>query len=212
MAEPIQNSPEPLCEEIIAGAHRAADDALRAARAQAEEILSNAAADAEKEREEKLSQARAGAARQSDVVLATVPVEVARMKAARIESLLDSIRDEIRRRLTAGEKLNAREIVIALAAEALKRMSGDEFVLKVPSVDRAIFDDAALDEIKRRVERPDLRIRIEESAAVENGLIVRDAEGRQIWDSRLVARLERMWPEMRRQIALQTKLVSGGAK
>lgn len=208
MAVPIQNPAEPLCEEIIAAARRAADEALRAAKAQAGEILSKAAADAEKERAEKLSQARAGAARQSDLILATVPVEVARMKAARIELLLGAVLDDVRQQLAVRDRTNEREVAIALATEALMRMSGDEFVLKVSSRP----DDAALDEIKRRVGRPELRIRIEESAEVGAGVIVQDVEGRQIWDNRLVARLDRMWPEIRRQIALQTKLVSGGAK
>lgn len=208
MAGPIQNPAEPLCEEIIAAARRAADEALRAAQAQAAEILSKAAADAEREREEKLSQARSAAARRSDLILATVPVEVARMKAARIELLLGAVLDDVRQQLAVRDRTNEREVAIALATEALKRMSGDEFVLKVS----ARPDDAALDEIKRRVGRAELRIRIEESAEVGAGVIVLDVEDRQIWDNRLVARLDRMWPEIRRQIALQTKLVLGGAK
>ena len=47
------------------------------------------------------------------------------------------------------------------------------------------------------------------------GVIVEDGEARQIWDNRFLKRLERMWPELRRQIAVQTSLVpkteSGGS-
>jgi vacuolar-type H+-ATPase subunit E/Vma4 len=42
------------------------------------------------------------------------------------------------------------------------------------------------------------------------GVIVHDAAGRQVWDNRLAPRLERLWPELRRQLAAQTGLLSPG--
>jgi vacuolar-type H+-ATPase subunit E/Vma4 len=42
-----------------------------------------------------------------------------------------------------------------------------------------------------------------------DGVIVEDAEGRQMWDNRFLKRLERMWPELRRHIAVQVSFVPG---
>jgi len=37
----------------------------------------------------------------------------------------------------------------------------------------------------------------------DGGAIVLDADGRRVWDNRLLARLDRLWPELRRQIVVQ---------
>ncbi len=210
MTSPAQNSPDLLCEEILADARRAADETLRRARDQAAAIIAKATADADTARCQLLDQARAEAARRSELILATVPVESGRMRSARINELLESIHDDIRRRLLARDGFDYRETIIALAAEALRRMDGEQITIKFSAADRELLDDAARDEIKRRAGRPNLLFRIESSAEAEAGVIVQDAEGRQIWDNRLASRLERMWPEIQLQIALKTGLVSGG--
>ena len=69
----------------------------------AEVILTNAAAEADRLRKERLDQARAEASRRSELILATVSVETGRLRAARVEALLESVREEARRRLQARE-------------------------------------------------------------------------------------------------------------
>jgi vacuolar-type H+-ATPase subunit E/Vma4 len=46
-----------------------------------------------------------------------------------------------------------------------------------------------------------------EPAAIGGGVIVRDVEGRQRWDNSLAARLERLWPAIRRRVAEETGLL-----
>ena len=78
-----------------------------------------------------------------------------------------------------------------------------------PSDHRALGNDLA-GEIAGLVGRSLLTITISDDPTIsESGLIIQDAEGRQVWDNRLPARLERLWPELRRQIAIHTGLVSG---
>jgi len=43
-------------------------------------------------------------------------------------------------------------------------------------------------------------------------VIVRDAEGRQVWDNSLLARLERFWPVLRREIGVRTSLAGPSAE
>ena len=208
MATPSQNAPEILREEILADARRQRDEILRRARQEAETLLANAAAEAAKLRRERLDQARAEAARRKELLLATVPVEAGRLRAARIEELLESVHDEVRRRLATRDGFDYRESIAVLATEAIKQMHGSAFVVKLSAADRAAFGDELAREIAHRAGRP-LNLTISNDAALkESGAIIVDTEGRQLWDNRLLTRLERLWPELRRQIAVQTALVT----
>jgi len=207
-----------LTEEILAEARREQEQTIRRARQEAETLLAKAAAEAEKMRQERVTLARAEASRRKELILATVPVEVGRMRSARIEELLQSIREEGRRKLMACDGFDYRKTVIALAAEAIGRMAGDAFVVKLAAADHAAWDEELTEDIARRVGRSPLSITIsDEPTITERGLIVQDIEGRQWWDNRLTARLKRLWPELRQQVAVgiflepESGLRGGGA-
>ncbi len=204
-----QKSAGKMQEEIIMQAKMEAEEIVIRARLDAKGLLDNAAAEAEKFRQERLEKAKKEAAIQSELVLATVPVETGRMRAARVEELLESIRDEARRQLLARKGFEYRQVVIALASDAIDRMAGDEFVVKLLGAVQAVGDDALAGEIAGRVGRP-VSIAISgEPDNPEEGVVVEDKEARQVWDNRLLKRLERLWPEMRRQIAIQAGFVKG---
>lgn len=209
MPTPDQDAPNILREEILADARRQSGEIIQRARQEVEALLAEAAADANKLRQERLDQARAEAARRRELILATVPVEAGRLRSARVEELLESVHDEIRRRLTARDGFDYRESVAALAAEAIKQMHGTAFIVKLSAADRAAFGDELAREVIRRVGQS-LNLTVSNDATLkESGAIIEDAEQRQVWDNRLLARLERLWPELRRQIAIQTGLVGG---
>ncbi len=210
MATPNHHAPEILREEILADARRESEGIIRRAQQEAETLLANAAADADKVRQERLDQARVEAARRKELILATVPVEAGRLRAARVEALLQSVCDEVRRRLLAREGLDYRETIVALAAEAVSQMAGETFAVKLSPPDRADLGAGLAEEIVRRVGRLPLRITLSnETTITGGGLLVQDSEGRQVWDNRFAPRLQRLWPELRRQIAVQTALVAG---
>ena len=202
-----QNSTEVLREEILADARREGEEIVIRARRDAEVFLTNAVAEADRVRQEQLDQARAEAARQSELILATVPVETGRLRAARVETLLESVYEEACQRLLAREGFEYRETVIALASHAISLMAGAAFVAKVSEADRTILGDGLADEITRRVGRPVSITVSYEPGITEGGVVVEDAEARQVWDNRLAKRLERMWPELRRQIAVEASFV-----
>lgn len=208
MATLHSNSPEALSTEILADAGRECADIIQRARDEAASLLAAAKAEADKMRREQLAAAQAEATRRTEMVLATVPVEVGRRRSERIESILEGIREAARRRLLALEG-DVHETVSALAIEALCRMSGTDFVLKISASDHAAYGNKLADEIGQSIGRPSLKLTISPDPIVTaGGVIVEDAEGLRIWDNRLVSRLERLWPELRRQIALQTSLIS----
>jgi vacuolar-type H+-ATPase subunit E/Vma4 len=209
VAEPSHNPQNFLHEEILAEARRESEQIVGRARQEAGVLLAKASTEAEKTRQERLDLARAEAVRRKELILSTVPVEANRMRSARIEALLQCIHDEARRRLLA-RGFDYRECITVLAADAVSRMAGNAFVVKLsPSDHRAMGNDLA-GEIAGLVGRSLLTITISDDPTIsESGLIIQDAEGRQVWDNRLPARLERLWPELRRKIAIHTGLVSG---
>lgn len=215
MTAPAQNSPDVLCAEILADARRESEEILRRAKTEAEKTLADASAEAVKIRSEHREQAQTEAARRSEMILATVAVEAGRLRAARIEELLESVRREIGRRLQTRD-YGASEVIVALAAEAIRHMPGSDFVLKISAADHAALGEGMAGEITRRVGRSPLNLTLSAAAAVADGVVIQSANGLQIWDNRLTSRLERLWPELRRQIAIHTSLVgeknsTGGA-
>lgn len=218
MATPNQNSAEILRAEILADARRASEEIIRRGQQEAEALLAKATAEADEARREQLEAARAEAVRRRELMLATIPVEAGRLRTARVEALLESVHEEVRRRLLARKGFDFREAVLVLAAEAIQRMPGSDFIVKHAAGDRGTLGDELAGEIAHRVGRSPLHITITSDSAANDGcLIIQDGEGRQVWDNSPVVRLERLWPELRRQIAIQTSLVlepkaGGGGK
>ena len=205
------NSPDMLCAEILADAKRQGEAIHQRAKADAEAMLANAAAEAEKIRRDRRAQAQTEAARRRELILAQVAVETGRLRSARVEELLESVREEIRRRLRA-RNFDARATDVALAAAAIGRMSETNLVLKISAADQAAFDNGLAGEIEQRAGRSPLNLTISADAAItDGGVVAQSADGFQIWDNRLLSRLERLWPELRRQIAVCASLVDEDA-
>lgn len=198
------NFSDALREEVLAVARRECGEILQRAQHEAEAIIARASADADKLRCERLARARNEAGRRREMLLAAVPTEAAQLRAARIETLLQSVCDEARKRLRNREEFAYREAVIALAAEAIGQMAGDAFVVKLSPADGAAFGRELVAAVAQRAGCPSQAITLAEAAEItDGGVIVEDAAGRQVFDNRLLARLDRLWPELRRQIAGQ---------
>ncbi len=208
------DSTELLREEILVEARKEAEELILRARQDAEAFLARAAAEAEEMRRERIDQARKEAARRSELILATVPVETGRLRAARVEALLGSVYEEARRRLIERTGFDYREVLVTLASDAIGRMAGNGFTVNLSETDRAVVGDQLAGEIENRVGRPvTITVSFRRDMG-ESGVVIEDGDGRQVWDNRLTKRLERLWPEMRRFIAVQAAFVpkagSGG--
>ena len=199
-----QGEPNPqnvLRDEILSDARRQAERALRRAERDAEEAIEQARKQADADRAGRLDAARREAERRRNLLLASVPVEEARMRADRLEETLRSVHDEARRRLAdrAGDEYH--RTLVRLAAEAVAQIADEKFVLALGVEDLKAFGKGLADEVRRAVGREGLEIIVApEPAPIEAGVLVRDADGRQEWDNSLAARLERLWPALRREI------------
>ncbi|HEV2435821.1 MAG TPA: V-type ATP synthase subunit E [Verrucomicrobiae bacterium] len=208
MAAPNPNSPEILRNEILAEARREGEGILARARQDAAALLAGAAVEAGQIRRENFEQTQAEAARRRELILATVAVEAGHLRSARIESWLQAIHQATRQKLQARDGFDYRETVIALTVEALSRMTGDAFVVKLSQADGGALGNGLAEEIGRHVGRPLTVTIAAEPTSNDGGPIIQDHNGMQIWDNRFLSRLERLWPELRRQIAVATSLVA----
>lgn len=216
MATPGQSSPDALNAEILAEARRQCGQILSNAQQEAAALLSAATAAVDKIRGETLGAARVEAARRRELALAEIPVEAVRLRASRIEAILENIRQAAHQKLQA-HTFDGREAALALAAEAIRRMPGSDFVVKISPADHAAGGDRLVEEILRRTGRSSLNLSVTADPAItDGGAMVEDAAGIRYWDNRVLSRLARLWPELRRQIATQASLVerngpAGGA-
>ncbi len=215
MGTPDQNSQDALCTEILSEARQEAEQLLAHARQEANALMTQAMAEAERLRQERLAAARFEAGRRRELMLATIPIELGRERSAAIEALLQSIFKQAQQQL-AGLEFDYRATLITLASEAIRHMTGDTFIVKLPAAERIALEDGLAEAIANRVRRSPLSITIlHDPTLIDGALLVQDAQGRQSCDERLQARLQRMWPELRREIAIRTSLVgnntSGGS-
>ncbi|NLT24214.1 MAG: hypothetical protein GXX82_14335 [Syntrophorhabdus sp.] len=191
-----------LRQEIGDDARRLCDDILSCARRDAEALLGREGSAAIEDRLKRLEEARSEGARRRDLTLAAVFVETRRLYLARIETLLGSIREEAQKHLAARNGFDLRESVINLASEAVRGMSGDEFVVRLAEGSRPVLGGALEEEIASRSGRPGVKISVFwDPRMSDDGPIVTDAAENQVWDNRYRARLERLWPQIRRAIA-----------
>ncbi len=197
-----------LTEEILADARRQAERLRRRAERDAKHTVEEAEREAKADRSERIEKARAEADRRRRLTLASVSVEKGRLRAARIEEALDGVREAARERLLAREGYDYREMLARLAAEPVRHMEGQAFVLELAEADRDAFGPDLAAAVRRRAGRDGLQVTLaDEPAPIAGGVIVRDAEGRQRWDNSLAARLERLWPALRRRVAEETGLI-----
>ncbi|MFA6568155.1 MAG: V-type ATP synthase subunit E family protein [Victivallales bacterium] len=199
---------ELLCQEILADARRECDKILQDASREAGALLARTGAVDESYRKTKLEAAVNEADGRRESVFATADVEARRMESEQMENLLQSIYGRIRQRLQAREGFDYREMMFNLAAEAICNMTAGKYTMRMSAADHEILGDGWQDEIRRRAGRNTFEIVIKDDSGITGGgLIVEDYEGGEVWDNRLPARLQRMWPELRIQIAGQTGLL-----
>ena len=195
------NSQDVLRQEILADARRNAERITRHAERDAQRLFQETQAEADRNRRQRLDDAHREAQRRRELLLATIPVEEARMRAERTEAVLDAIREEAEKRIQAREGFDPRETLVRLAAEAVPQMQGERFILELGPEDLRAGGKDLADQVRRRLspKKPEVTV-APEAAKIEAGVIIRDDEGRQVWDNSLGARLARLWPAIRQRI------------
>ncbi len=197
------DSSEALCKEILASAGREHDEIVQSAKQEAEDLLKKANAGADDTRLRRIDEARAEGERLKDITLAAASVEARRLRLEHIETLLESIRTEVQKKLPGlrGEGSYG-DIIVDLAAAAIKGMTGDDFTVRLPEEDRSVLGNDIARLIASKAGHPEGNIQISyEPMTPGDGAVIEDTHGARIWDNRFSERLDRLWPQFRRLIA-----------
>jgi vacuolar-type H+-ATPase subunit E/Vma4 len=95
--------------------------------------------------------------------------------------------------------------LIGLAIAAIKEMAGEEFELVLRKEDRARLGEPLRAEVERKATEElgrKVRVRLStENVEGIGGLCIWGAGGRQFADQRFESRLERLWPQVRCELA-----------
>ena len=208
MSNPGKNPVDILKQEILADAGRQSERILRKARQDADELKAEAEKTIAAERVKALGEADKEAARRTSLVLARVPVEVARIRANRSERVLESVRNAVRARLEAETMTSAR--LLSLVSDAVGLIDADCLV-SLSKSDKALLDQisgwtgSVAKDSGHAVEVADKPL---PEGALGPYVVARD--GSRLCDNRLKARLDRMWPALRCEIAVKLGLSEEG--
>ena len=196
-----------LAEQIMADARRQAEPILAQAGREAEGILRTAREDAERERAQVVQRAEEKAAGQRLRVRARTEPEVANiLRTARERTLLlarERALEALRRQAASDDY---REQLVALGLAAVQEMTGERFELLMRQADLAPHADEVARTIARRAAEQGRQVEITvagETAGTIGGIMVRSADGRQLCDQTFEARLDRLWAQLRQEIAVE---------
>ena len=195
------SSEKALSDEIIKDAEKRGDRARKKAERDGKKVLDDAAAEADAAAQKILGAARARAERVAQSILATVEQEMRRDLLETQEAELGKLFEAASQRLADRSAYDVPAVLAGLAAEAIGAMAVDKVTVQLTEADRAVATEAWLAEVRRRVGR-DVEIAVsEQPAAIAGGVIVRSADGRRLYDNSFAARLARLRPDLRRELA-----------
>jgi vacuolar-type H+-ATPase subunit E/Vma4 len=183
-------------EEILADARTKAERALRSARREAEKITKKAQDDAEQIEQEVINHARGRAEAQAKIIQTATEPARRRIKLDVREEVLLSVISDAKVRLLNRDSDDYGRTLTALTAEAAELLQDEGLTAYLSSEDYDKFGAA----LPGRLLGLTLEVR-PASQPLEGGVIVETADGRRRVDNSIEARLERIYPELRREIA-----------
>lgn len=199
-----------LCEGILDEARRQGDDLIRRAQAEADDLLAQAKVAADKIRQDALVSAGEEAARRREQLLAAIPVKINRQHALAVEALLQQIHDQARLELEGRQGFDYRSSLLLLAVEAVNRLRGSVREIKLSPADRREFGVGLLHALRSGGDPSLGEAVLAEDPGIKAG-VVAEARNGLLCDNQLSSRLARLWPELRRQLAIQSSLADADA-
>jgi len=206
VSEDKANTPENvLSDEILSDAKRRADRTVNRAEREGKKLVERAVKQAEAVRDRALAVAKARLTREEQVFASALTLEerMRRLKAQGM--LLDEVLDRAAERLRSRSGFDYPALVRKLAVEGVVAMTGDAFVLRLAEADRDAMAKTLPDEVAAAVATEtgrDVKVTLADApAAIDDGVHVESADGRQHVDNTFAGRLRRMRDELRFEIA-----------
>ena len=194
-------SEKALVEEILKDAETKARRARERAERRAKGIAEKAERDAAELEARLLAAAAERAERAARTVLATLPHEIQRRRIDAHESVIQATFEAARELLRRKDELDYPAALVSLAAEAIRMMEGDAFVLTFAEADEPLINDELLRRIEAAAGRPVQLTRSAEAGHFSGGVVVTTKDERQRYDNSLEARERRLRAKLREAMA-----------
>ncbi len=197
-----EQAQEVLAQEILDDGRRRAERIRADAQAEAEKLLNEGEGRAKAEAARIAAEGEETARKRAQMIRSSVAQEIAQRKLAAREEVIQEVLAGASKELEKLEGAVYRNAVVTLAAEALRQMPGQKFVVRVAGLGEAecaTIRDTLLKTLRdagRTVE-----IQCAAAAGGSRGVVVESADGRLRWDNSFAARLNRMKAGLRRTIA-----------
>ena len=196
----MQGNEEEIRREIVADAERKAQGILSKAEREAKKEVEKARADAERLLETARAQAQGRARQERESLESILAAELRRLKLARGERLIERVFERTLEGVEGEDEGSRRGMLERLTASALEKMEGTQFTLEVSARDFGLLDTGFQQELSRRLGRA-FELTVKDAGGIAGGVRLTDADGRQIYDNTLHARLERMASALRLAVA-----------
>ena len=202
----MSDGTDALQQQILTDARRQAEPLVKRARRQAEELLRKAEQEAERRREQVRAQAQQRGEAAAQRVRARAELEAENIRRRAQEDILQQARQRAMDSLCDMVVCDQYpEMLLRLALAGLAAMDGMRFEIVMRAKDREAHGkhaahalrDRAASELGRQV----IVTAADETITASGGLVVRRADGRQVCDQTFEVRLDRLWPELRVDIA-----------
>lgn len=197
-----------LEQEIRDDARKRAERLERRAERQADQAVQEARQEAQRIRERILREARDEIAHMEEVHGSRVQQEIGRRRRQAFEDILEHVRRCAHQRmleLAEGAGEDYRDLLVRLACAAVEAMEGREFQLKLDTRDRERWGQQLPERVRRSVkEQLGREVAVEVADDTFNGcagLEVRGGRMHQVADQTLEARLQRLWSDLRVDLA-----------
>jgi vacuolar-type H+-ATPase subunit E/Vma4 len=199
------NTPQDILQqEILADGRRRAERLIKSANDEAEKTLADRRTALDAEVARIVEDGRQRARKRADMILRTVEQEVDRRKLMAREAVIQDVLDAAGRKI---EDLSGREyedLLVELAAFAIRQMCASEFMIQFVSPRGDGLDPEALGNrvaATLTTEGRKVSLRPEEIRGPSRGVIVLSLDGRLRWDNTIEARLRRLRGAIRIRIA-----------
>ena len=202
MSEERPASDKKLADEILADARARAEKILKRARRDADRISARAEKAKQKEADRIIEHFRQRAESQQKMVMASVDIEIAKKRLALKEEEIQSVIDEARKKLLEKKSYDYVKVLVNLASQAIRKMQGNDFTIRLAAADESLATDDLLNQIKAAVRDRDVNLKYDAApAGVSSGVAVLSGDGRQLYDNSFEARLRRLQNQIRKKVA-----------
>ena len=194
-----------LVDEILQDAQAKAERSIERAKSESAKVISEAQEEARLLRGKVLRESEEESLRRRQVIQASLGIERKRLELVAKEKALAEVIEAGKKRLSDKEKYDYASALVELAGRAASAIDGARIVIEFAREDQTLVKETLLDSIVESIKKTtgrNLEVSIGEFRSdFSAGVVVRSADGHQVFNNSFEARSARLLPEIRSLLA-----------